>query len=111
MKKENEIWKVIPNYENYEASNFGRIRSIDRVVKRDRYTTRKIKGKILQQFAKNSGYLQVNLSKNSKIETKTVHRLVAIQKTQIIIQMLTIKMKINIIIILIILNGVLESII
>ena len=28
MKKENEIWKVIPNYENYEASNFGRIRSI-----------------------------------------------------------------------------------
>ena len=78
MKKENEIWKVIPNYENYEASNFGRIRSIDRVVKRDRYTTRKIKGKILQQFAKNSGYLQVNLSKNSKIETKTVHRLVAI---------------------------------
>ena len=68
MKKENEIWKVIPNYENYEASNFGRIRSIDRVVKRDRYTTRKIKGKILQQFAKNSGYLQVNLSKNSKIE-------------------------------------------
>lgn len=53
MKKENEIWKVIPNYENYEASNFGRIRSIDRVVKRDRYTTRKIKGKILQQFAKN----------------------------------------------------------
>lgn len=30
---------------NYEASNFGRIRSIDRVVKRDRYTTRKIKGK------------------------------------------------------------------
>ena len=21
MKKENEIWKVIPNYENYEASN------------------------------------------------------------------------------------------
>ena len=78
MKKENEIWKVIPNYENYEASNFGRIRSIDRVVKRDRYTTRKIKGKILQQFAKNSGYLQVNLSKNGKIETKTVHRLVAI---------------------------------
>ena len=77
-QKENEIWKVIPNYENYEASNFGRIRSIDRVVKRDRYTTRKIKGKILQQFAKNSGYLQVNLSKNSKIETKTVHRLVAI---------------------------------
>lgn len=65
MKKENEIWKVIPNYENYEASNFGRIRSIDRVVKRDRYTTRKIKGKILQQFAKNSGYLQVNLSKIS----------------------------------------------
>lgn len=65
MKKENEIWKVIPNYENYEASNFGRIRSIDRVVKRDRYTTRKIKGKILQQFAKNSGYLQVNLSKST----------------------------------------------
>ena len=67
------------------------IRSIDRVVKRDRYTTRKIKGKILQQFAKNSGYLQVNLSKNSKIETKTVHRLVAItffRKTQIIIQIL-----------------------
>lgn len=113
MKKENEIWKIIPNYENYEASNFGRIRSIDRVVKRDRYTTRKIKGKILQQFAKNSGYLQVNLSKNSKIETKTVHRLVAITFLENTNNYTDVNHKdeINIIIILIILNGVLESII
>jgi len=41
-----EIWKPIPDYPNYEASNRGRVRSLPRV---DR-AGRKRKGKILKTF-------------------------------------------------------------
>ena len=55
-----EIWKDIPDYEGeYQASNFGRIRSLDRKVWN--YNKR---GRILKQNANDKGYLYVSL--NSK---------------------------------------------
>ena len=51
---EKEIWKQIPEYEKYEVSNFGRVRSTHSGFRR-----------IIKNFANgNSGYLQINLSKN-----------------------------------------------
>ena len=75
-----EIWKNIENYEeNYEVSNYGRIRSKDRIIKTKikNNNTRLIKGKVLKLNQKRNGYLAVDLSKNGKVKTILVHRLVA----------------------------------
>lgn len=75
MKK--EIWKDIPNWENiYQASNLGRIRSKDRIIKTKNGRSKK-NGVILKQ-AKPHGtcqYYQVALGKYTKIHN--VHRLIA----------------------------------
>lgn len=61
---ENEIWKDIDGYDDYQVSNYGRIKSLK---------NRKVK--ILEQIKDNSGYLFVNLYKNGKCESKRIHRL------------------------------------
>lgn len=79
-----EIWKDIPGYKGlYQASNLGRIRSLDHVVEyvkhysdRDVEAKHYFKGKILAQN-KTSGYLGCILSVNGKTVYPLVHRLVA----------------------------------
>lgn len=72
------IWKPILGYEDYyEASSCGKIRTVKRVVK-NRYSKRVVKRKIISQREKNNGYLIVTLSKNNKVTTEYVHRLVAL---------------------------------
>lgn len=77
-----EIWKDIPGYEGlYQASNFGRIRSLDRLrhfydgAKGNHY--RKYKGRILKQFFTTTGYYMVVLSKDGIESSQKVHQLVA----------------------------------
>lgn len=74
-----ENWKSIKDYEGlYEVSNFGRIRSLDRVIK-DKKSRRKRKflGRILQNICASTGYHMVSLHRNNeRIERRTVHRLV-----------------------------------
>lgn len=65
-----EIWKDIKGYENqYQVSNLGRVRSLDRIGKNG-YS---YKGKILKPRPNKRGYIKANLS--GKIYA--VHRLVA----------------------------------
>lgn len=77
-----EIWKSISGFEGlYEASNYGRIRSLDRRVRSgNRFNTNIYsavkKGKILKQVDVGFGYLQVCLRKNNKNHSLYVHRLV-----------------------------------
>ena len=71
-----EIWKPIKNYEFlYDASNYGRIRSLDRyeVVGK---TKRFRKGRILKLGKTKDGYLKVGLCKDGKHKWFRVHRLV-----------------------------------
>ena len=61
-----EVWKKIDNYNEYEISNLGNVRSL----KND-------KVKLLKQFKCKSGYMQVILCSKSIKKVYLVHRLVA----------------------------------
>lgn len=68
MREEN--WKPVEGYENYEVSDFGRVRSLNY-----RHTG---ETKILRPGRDKDGYLQVDLCKDRKKKTFKVHRLVAV---------------------------------
>ena len=69
----NEVWKPIKDFENYEVSNLGRVRNT--IFKNN--ICEKPKIKILKQCLQNSGYLKTTIRKNKKQYNKTIHRLVA----------------------------------
>ncbi|HHX63157.1 MAG TPA: hypothetical protein GX707_20965 [Epulopiscium sp.] len=63
-KKEVEIWKDIPEYEGcYQASNLGRIRSLDRIVVDSRGGERFYRGGVMNGSV-NKGYRQTTLRIN-----------------------------------------------
>lgn len=72
-----EEWKDVNGYEGmYQVSSFGRVRSVDRVVKHnDSY--RRIKGRDIVLRNHGCGYKMVNLWKNNNVRIAYVHRLVA----------------------------------
>lgn len=76
-----EIWKAVFGYEGlYEVSNYGRVRSLDRIVEQINNGTackRLYKGKILKLKKENNGYLRAHLSKDGVAKSVAVHRIVA----------------------------------
>lgn len=76
---EKELWRNIPNYEGlYQASNLGRIRSLERVVETKNGKKVAFPGKIMSiRSGVTSPYLAVALSKNGENKKILVHRLVA----------------------------------
>lgn len=66
MNYENEIWKTIEEYPQYQVSNMGRVRSLKHKAPR-----------ILKLADNDYGYLVVHLYPNGKQKTIKVHRLVA----------------------------------
>ena len=80
MIKQIEIWKDIPGFKGlYQASNQGRIRSLDKKVKyKNTSGTALRKGKVLSPKTTNTGYLEVVLMKNLVRYNKRVHRLIAL---------------------------------
>lgn len=71
-----EKWRDIPGVAGYQASNIGRLRSLDKQVKcgRDGSSARSVSGRVLKPFAaKTTGYLQVAIGKRKL----SAHRLVA----------------------------------
>ena len=75
---ENEIWKDIPEYEGlYQASNLGRIKSLQRTKQRlDGTHIQNVNERILISKTGKYGYLKLLLHKNSIRKTYSVHRLV-----------------------------------
>lgn len=84
METRIEVWRDIEGYEGYyQVSNFGRVRSVERVIYlHDRESGRirqpkTIHGKILTNQLNRYGYLRVNMQKHPQRKAHFVHRLVA----------------------------------
>jgi len=74
----NEIWKDINKYNgNYQISNFGRVKSLQRTIIDSMGRKFNYYEKILFLSINQFGYCRVRFSKNSKQVSKLVHRLVA----------------------------------
>jgi len=76
-----EIWKDVFGYEgSYKISNFGNVKSLERLVK-NQYSFRLVKERILKQQILRDGYLYVMLSSvgtKTRIKSRAVHQLLAI---------------------------------
>ena len=77
--KKKEIWKPINGFDGqYEVSNIGRVRSLDRYVFcKSKTKPNMFTGCIIKQKKDKYGYIVVGLKKNQKSYIKKVHRLVA----------------------------------
>lgn len=73
-----EEWRQIHGFEDYDASNLGRVRSRDRMVKGKFGNEYLRKGKILSQYLNNKGYLSTGLTKNGRVFNSHVHRFIAL---------------------------------
>jgi len=71
-----EVWKPIKGYEFYEVSNLGRVKSLERFVKK-KFGERIVVKKIIKQSEDGAGYYQVVIYRNNSKKTFRVHRLVA----------------------------------
>jgi hypothetical protein len=79
MENKIENWKDVSGYEGaYQVSDFGRVRSCDRVVLHNFGGEAKRKGQILKGVPDKDGYLKVNLKCKQIGKSSIVHRLVAI---------------------------------
>ncbi len=73
-----EIWKDIKGYEGYyKVSNFGLVKSIERVIVRKNGALLPVRERILKQAIGKRGYELVVLQKNGSSSTKKIHQLVA----------------------------------
>lgn len=73
----NEIWLPLIGFEgNYEVSELGMIRSVNRSVLQSNGVLKKLKGKTLSPQKLSNGYLYVNLWKQGTMTKKLVHRAV-----------------------------------
>ena len=80
LNSNNIVWKQIKDFEGlYEVSNTGVIRSVDRYVRNTSKSKRFVKGNIKPQNIRSTTceYLHVNLWKDNKGTTFSVHRLMA----------------------------------
>lgn len=78
QRNDTTVWIPIPGYEGrYEASRFGKIRSVDRVVGCAYGKTRTTLGKEILQRETEHGYFRIDLHATGK-KTYLVHRLIAL---------------------------------
>ena len=63
-----EIWKHIPDYPNYNISNYGRVKNLN--------YCKSNKEKIMKPFINSNTYLRIGLSCNSKRKNFLIHLLV-----------------------------------
>jgi len=74
-----EIFKDIPNYKGlYKVSNLGRVKSLNRIIKKSDGSNHPVKERILKQCIDTQGYNNLTLIFKGNKKTFMVHQLVAI---------------------------------
>lgn len=74
-----EEWRDVAGYEGYyQASNLGRIKSLDREVPCSRHGVRKIRGKLMTPAKATNGYFQVGFRKEGVKNRPLWHRVIAL---------------------------------
>lgn len=74
-----EVWRPVKGYEGlYEASDLGRVRSLNRIVKCRAGSMRTHQGIPLKLTINRRGYLRCQIGATNCFKTKEVHRLIAI---------------------------------
>lgn len=76
-EEKTEKWKPIKDFEEYEVSNFGRVRRCNYYMNYWGKKKKFVREHILNQSEHRDGYLHVVLHKKDKYISKLVHRLVA----------------------------------
>jgi|LGVE01.1.fsa_nt_gb hypothetical protein len=71
-----EIWKNIKGYPNYQVSNMGKIKSLERYVNSKNGSRRIVREKTLKSNSYKKNYLTVKLSNNGNPKTFRLHNLV-----------------------------------
>lgn len=78
MKENIEEWRNIANYDFYQISNKGNVKSLERTVITKNGIKKTFKGKIIKPLLnKYTGYLSIGLHSEGKSATKPIHKLVA----------------------------------
>lgn len=73
-----EIFRDIPGYEgSYQVSNFGRVKSLLRLVNSKNNSVRYLQERILSHSMREGEYPKVNLRLNNQTRFRAVHQLVA----------------------------------
>ena len=73
-----EYWLDIPGYKGYyQVSNYGNVRSLNRVITQQNDRKQLVKGRALKPHLTNKGYFKVHLSRDGKRKSRSIHRLVA----------------------------------
>ena len=67
-----EIWKKIDKDSNYEVSNLGNVKSLERTIIRKNGRKHHVKSKILKQYCDKSGYMIVCLPDDSLPRKKEI---------------------------------------
>jgi hypothetical protein len=76
--RDKEEWKVIPETNGmYEASSWGRVRSVDRIVMHSKSGFLTIKGRILKMTLSNERYYYITICINANRVKHNVHVLIA----------------------------------
>ena len=71
-----EEWRTVPNWDLYEISNYGRLRSKDRTVRGNKGQYLK-KGRLLKPVKDKDGYYTFLLKQDGKSKNMKIHRIVA----------------------------------
>lgn len=74
---QDEEWKPVIGYEGiFEVSNYGRVRSLDRMITNSLGHTSRLQGRIRKLKTTSTGHQQVPLKVSNSTKWKAVHRLV-----------------------------------
>ena len=73
------VWKNIPGYEGkYQASEFGMVRSTNRIVKKgNKKVPSKVSGQLISPYVGTDGYLRVDMSRNGNRRHEKLHSIIA----------------------------------